>query len=77
MPGRPEGEVDLAVSTGKVEVAVVRHAEQHEVDVIVVGATGRTGLTRLLLGSTAERIVQHAPCPVLTVKVGGRGFITA
>lgn len=66
--GRPEGDVELAVRTGKVEVAVVRHAEQHEVDVIVVGATGRTGLTRLLLGSTAERIVRYSHCSVLVAR---------
>jgi universal stress protein A len=33
-----------------------------------MGTHGRTGLAHLLLGSTAERVVQHAPCPVITVR---------
>ncbi|MCH2184345.1 universal stress protein [Myxococcota bacterium] len=35
---------------------------------IVIGSRGRTGLKHMLLGSIAERVVQKAPCPVLTVK---------
>ena len=41
--------------------------EEHEIDLIVVGTHGRTGLGKLLLGSVAEDILRHAPCPVLTV----------
>ena len=41
-----------------------------EVDLIVIGSRGRTGVKHLLLGSIAERVVQKAPCPVLTVKIG-------
>jgi nucleotide-binding universal stress UspA family protein len=48
--------------------------EANEVDLIVVGTHGRTGLGKLLLGSVAEDILRHARCPVLTVgpKVSGR-----
>lgn len=48
--------------------------QQSEIDLIVVGTHGRTGLGRLLLGSVAENILRRAPCPVLTVgpKVSGR-----
>lgn len=48
--------------------------EQDQIDLIVVGTHGRTGLGRLLLGSVAESILRRAPCPVLTVgpKVSGR-----
>jgi nucleotide-binding universal stress UspA family protein len=35
---------------------------------IVIGTHGRTGLSHLLIGSTAERVVQHASCPVLSIK---------
>jgi nucleotide-binding universal stress UspA family protein len=44
------------------------------IDLIVLGTHGRTGVGKLLLGSVAEDILRHAPCPVLTVgpKVGGR-----
>ncbi|HWP06441.1 MAG TPA: universal stress protein [Polyangiaceae bacterium] len=37
-------------------------------DLIVIGTHGRTGLTRALMGSVAERVVRHAPCPVLSVR---------
>lgn len=66
--GRPQAEVELAVRIGTVEVAVVRYAEEHDVDLIVVGATGRTGLSRLLLGSTAERVVRYSHCSVLVAR---------
>ena len=48
--------------------------EANEMDMIVVGTHGRTGLGKLLLGSVAEDILRHAPCPVLTVgpKLSGR-----
>lgn len=48
--------------------------EENSVDLIVLGTHGRTGLGKLLLGSVAEDILRHAPCPVLTVgpKVCGR-----
>ena len=48
--------------------------DENEVDLIVVGTHGRTGLGKLLLGSVAEDILRHAPCPVLTVgpQVAGR-----
>jgi len=48
--------------------------EENRIDLIVVGTHGRTGLGKLLLGSVAEDILRHAPCPVLTVgpKIRGR-----
>jgi nucleotide-binding universal stress UspA family protein len=48
--------------------------EENEIDLMVVGTHGRTGLGKLLLGSVAENILRRAPCPVLTVgpKVSGR-----
>ena len=49
---------------------IVDEAERRGVDVIAVGTHGRTGLAHLLLGSTAERVVQHARCPVMTVRFG-------
>jgi len=43
-------------------------ANDPEIDLIIIGSHGRTGIKRLLVGSTAERVVEHAPCPVLVVK---------
>src|SRR5579863_7553842 len=53
--------------------------EDNQVDMIVLGTHGRTGLGKLLLGSVAEDILRHAPCPVLTVgpKVSGRAKLPA
>lgn len=47
---------------------IVNAAKELAADLIVIGSHGRTGLGRFLLGSTAERVVQYAPCPVLVVK---------
>lgn len=49
---------------------IVGLAEELGVDSIVVGSRGVTGIQRLLLGSTAENVVRHAPCPVLVVRDG-------
>lgn len=54
--------------TGEPASAVTRLAESEEVDMIVMGTHGRTGVTRLLMGSVAEAIVRRAPCPVLTYR---------
>jgi nucleotide-binding universal stress UspA family protein len=48
--------------------AIVRVARSKRADVIVMGTHGRSGLTRLLMGSVAQRVVGTAPCPVLTVR---------
>ncbi len=49
---------------------ICRLAEEEHFQLIVIGTHGRTGLSHLLIGSTAERVVQHAPCPVLSLKPG-------
>jgi nucleotide-binding universal stress UspA family protein len=56
------------VREGNPGYEVVAAAESLKADLIVLSATGRSGLKRILLGSTAERIVRHAHCPVLTVR---------
>lgn len=54
--------------TGEPSDAIVRLADQEQADLIVMGTHGRTGLSRLLMGSVAESIVRNAKCPVLTFK---------
>lgn len=66
--GRSLEDVTLAVRIGAVDAVAIRYAEEHHVDLLVVGATGRTGLSRLLLGSTAERVIRHAHCTVLVAR---------
>jgi len=47
---------------------ILRKAEELSVDLIIVGTHGRTGLERVIVGSTAERLVRKSPVPVLTVR---------
>ncbi len=54
--------------TGDPASAVAQLAAEENADMIVMGTHGRTGLTRLLMGSVAEAVVRRAPCPVLTYK---------
>lgn len=58
----------VVVREGNPAYEVVAAAEELGVNLIVLSNTGRSGLSRVLLGSTAERIVRHAQCPVLTVR---------
>ena len=65
--GRPEA-VEVAIRwAGPVE-GVVDYAHDTAIDLIVIATHGRTGLSHVLLGSVAERIVREAPCPVLTIR---------
>ncbi len=48
--------------------AITRFAQDKNVDLIIVGTHGRKGLTRMLMGSTAESLLRRSPCPVLVVK---------
>ncbi len=45
------------------------YAKQHHIDVIVMATHGRSGLSRVLMGSVAETVMRHAECPVMTIKV--------
>jgi universal stress protein A len=61
-------EVEELIVHGEAASEIVRVAKDRNVDLIVVSSHGRTGLGRILFGSTAEAVVRHAPCPVLVVK---------
>ena len=60
--------VETAVITGTPARAIVEHAKEGGFDLVVMGTHGRTGLSHVVLGSVAERVVRAAPCPVLTVR---------
>jgi nucleotide-binding universal stress UspA family protein len=61
-------EVEELIVHGEAASEIVRVAKDRKVDLIVVSSHGRTGLGRILFGSTAEAVVRHASCPVLVVK---------
>jgi len=56
---------------------IVEVAREKNIDIIVAGTGGRSGLARVLLGSTAERLVRHAPCPVLVVREREHDFLAS
>ena len=61
--------VTTRVATGIPSEEVITVARAEDSDLIVVGTRGKTGLAHVLLGSTAERVIRGAPCPVLTVRM--------
>jgi nucleotide-binding universal stress UspA family protein len=56
------------IRVGKPDLEIAQLASDLRADLIVVGTHGKRGLDRLLLGSVAESLVRHAPCPVLTYR---------
>jgi nucleotide-binding universal stress UspA family protein len=61
-------DVEELVVHGEAAAEIVRVAKERSIDLIVIASHGRTGLGRILFGSTAEAVVRHATCPVLVVK---------
>jgi len=71
LKSRAEGRgiaVTTRMATGIPSEEVIAAARAEDSDLIVVGTKGKTGLAHVLLGSTAERVIRGAPCPVLTVQ---------
>jgi universal stress protein A len=64
-------EVTRLVNMGVPYQRIVETATAEQVDLIVMATRGRTGLSHLVLGSVAERVVRTAPCPVLTIRPPG------
>lgn len=56
---------------------ITRAADELNVDLIILSTHGHTGLKHVVLGSTAENVVRHAPCPVLTVRAKEHEFLSA
>lgn len=63
------------VRSGRPATEIAAAARELEADLIVIATHGHTGLKHVLLGSVAESVVRHAPCPVLTVREHEREFI--
>ncbi len=64
-----------ATRMGTPFVEITAYAQEHEIDLIVIGTHGRSAITHVLLGSVAEKVVRKAPCPVLSVHPTGHQFI--
>lgn len=57
----------LTVLSGHAVEGILGYARESAIDMIVLGTHGRSGIDRMLIGSVAERVLHHAPCPVLTI----------
>jgi universal stress protein A len=68
-------QITREVRVGTPFLEIVRHAKDINADLVVIGTHGRSGLAHVLLGSTAEKVVRKAPCPVLTVRPQGHDFV--
>lgn len=71
----PGSTAERHVRTGRAYRQICEVASKVGAELIVIATHGRTGLRRLMLGSTAERVVRHAPCPVLVVREREREFV--
>jgi nucleotide-binding universal stress UspA family protein len=63
-------DIETAIDDGIPHQAILQHADEADIDLVVMGTHGRSGLDRYLLGSVTERVVRAADVPVLTVRVG-------
>lgn len=61
--------VHARVRTGFASPEIIQAAKDENVDCIVIATHGYSGLTHFLMGSTTERVIRHAPCPVMVVRL--------
>jgi nucleotide-binding universal stress UspA family protein len=67
-PGTSAGKAVKRLEWGEPASTIVQVAKEGSFDLIVMATHGRTGLSRLFLGSVAENVIRHAPCPVLSFR---------
>ena len=67
-PGGPKLDVRTMVRAGKPFQEICNAAKELKVDLLIIATHGYTGVEHVLLGSTAERVVRHATCPVLVCR---------
>jgi nucleotide-binding universal stress UspA family protein len=72
---RPGLQIKPEVAEGVPYEEIIRLARERDVDLIVMGTHGHTGLAHVLLGSICEKVVRRAPCPVLTVRHPEHEFV--
>lgn len=70
-PDAPDLGVLRRVQQGQPDLLILDYAREHQIDLIVLATHARSGVQRLLLGSTAESVLRHSPCPLLVVPPTG------
>ena len=71
---RDDMNVEALVVQGIPFVEIISTAKENDIDMIVIGSHGRTGITHMMMGSVSEKVVRKAPCPVLTVRKSDHKF---
>lgn len=66
--GKVKIQTEVLIAATSVVKEIVQYAEEHKIDLVVVGTRGTSGIKKMLLGSTAWGLVTYAHCPVLVVK---------
>jgi universal stress protein A len=67
--------VETRIVSGVPYREIIRTARESGAGLIVIGTHGRTGVEHVIFGSTAEKVVRMAPCPVLSVRQGEKEFV--
>lgn len=70
----PDMNVRTIIKTGKPFVEIVETAAEEDIDLIIIASHGRSGMEHILFGSTADKVIRKAPCPVLTLRDPVKGF---
>ena len=65
---------EIIIKNGKPFMEIIETASEIDADLIIISTHGHTGVEHLLFGSTAEKVVRKAPCPVLTIREPMKGF---
>ena len=68
IPEEIQNRVETTILFGVPFLEIIMAARDKNIDLIVIGTHGRTGLAHMIMGSVAEKVVRKAPCPVLSVK---------
>ena len=72
----PEGvNVKTILKNGKPFMEIIDAASEEDIDLIIIATHGHSGVEHILFGSTAEKVVRKAPCPVLTLREPIKGFM--
>jgi len=66
--------IEKSIRHGRPFLEIIQAAKDESVDLIVIATHGRGGLEHALFGSTAEKVVRKAPCPVLSIRLPGHDF---
>jgi nucleotide-binding universal stress UspA family protein len=65
---KAKGELTIAIRTGEVAKEILNYAKKKRVNLIAISSHGHSGMTKWVFGSTAQKVIEDSPVPVLVVK---------